>query len=96
LTSEGKGMSSSLILFVPVLIFVVLSVRVVGEHERLVIERLGVFIGIRGPGMVWVLPFLDKATRINLDRDIPNWRSLSTEQLAPEIQRRLTTSRQSQ
>lgn len=85
-------MSSSLILLVAFVIIGVLSVRVVGEHERLAIQRLGQFIGIRGPGMVWVLPLLDKTTRISLERDIPNWQSLSTEQLRKEIERRLTTS----
>ena len=85
-------MSSSLILILAVLVGAVLSVRVVGEYERLAVQRLGQFIGIRGPGVVWVLPFLDRATRISLDRDIPNWRSLSTEELTREIERRLTTS----
>ncbi len=69
-----------------------LSVRVVGDQERLAVLRLGRFIGTRGPGVVWILPFVDKAIRIKLDRDVPDWRSLSTEQLAKEIERRLTTS----
>ena len=85
-------MSSSLILLVAVLIGALASVRVVGEHERLAIQRLGQFVGIRGPGVVLVLPFLDRTTRIRLERDIPNWQSLSTEQLTKEIERRLTTS----
>jgi regulator of protease activity HflC (stomatin/prohibitin superfamily) len=83
-------MWSDVILPLVVLILLLLSLRVVGEQERLAIVRLGRFVGIRGPGVVWVLPFLDKTTRINLDRDIPNWRSLSAEQLAGEIERRLT------
>ncbi len=85
-------MSSGLILLVALLIGALVSVRVVAEQERLAIQRLGQFVGIRGPGMVWVLPFIDRTTRIRLDRDIPNWQSLSTEQLTKEIERRLTTS----
>ncbi len=84
-------MASSLIILVGAVIVGVLSVRVVGEDERLAIMRLGQFIGVRGPGVVWVIPFLDKTTRISLERDIPQWRSLSTEQLTKEIERRLTT-----
>jgi len=84
-------MSISLILLVALLIAAILSVRVVGEHERLAIERLGHFVGIRGPGVAWVLPFLDKATRISLERDIPNWRSLSSERLVEEVERSLRT-----
>jgi regulator of protease activity HflC (stomatin/prohibitin superfamily) len=85
-------MASTLIVLVAAVIVAILSVRVVGEDERLGIMRLGQFIGVRGPGLVWVIPMLDKTTRISLERDIPQWRSLSTEQLTNEIQRRLTTS----
>jgi regulator of protease activity HflC (stomatin/prohibitin superfamily) len=85
-------MGSSLIVLAAAVILAMLSVRVVGEDERLAIMRLGQFIGVRGPGIVWVIPVLDKTTRISLERDIPQWRSLSTEQLTNEIQRRLTTS----
>ncbi len=74
------------------LVLIGLSVRVVPERERLAVVRLGRFIGARGPGVVVILPFVDKAIRINLDRDVPEWRSLSTEQLAREIERCVTTS----
>ena len=85
-------MAGSLIILVAAVIVAILRVRVVGEDERLAIMRLGQFAGVRGPGIVWVIPVLDKATRISLERDIPQWRSLSTEQLTNEIERRLTTS----
>jgi len=83
-------MTAEVILAVTGLILMGMSIRVVGEQERLAILRLGRFIGIRGPGLVWTLPFVDRATRVDLDRDIPNWRSLSGEQLSQEIGRRLT------
>jgi regulator of protease activity HflC (stomatin/prohibitin superfamily) len=85
-------MASSLIILVAAVVLAILAVRVVGEDERLAIMRLNQFIGVRGPGLVWVMPLLDKTTRISLERDIPNWRSLSSEQLKSEIERRLTTS----
>ncbi len=85
-------MSSSLVILVAAVILAILSVRVVREDDRLAIMRLGQFIGIRGPGIVWVIPVVDKTARINMDRDIPRWRSLSSEQLANEIERHLTTS----
>jgi regulator of protease activity HflC (stomatin/prohibitin superfamily) len=69
-----------------------LGVRVVPAQEKLAVLRLGRFIGTRGPGVVWILPFVDKAIRMNLDRDVPEWRSLSTEQLASEIERRVSMS----
>jgi regulator of protease activity HflC (stomatin/prohibitin superfamily) len=82
-------MSTDLIVGLAALVVVGMGVRVVGERERLAVLRLGRLIGVRGPGLVWILPFVEKAIRVNLDREVPNWRSLSTEQLAKEIGRRL-------
>lgn len=45
----------------------VLSVRVVGQHERAVVFRLGrVSGGPRGPGVVLVLPLLDRVERVDV------------------------------
>ena len=36
------------------------SLRIVREYQRLVIFRLGKCIGSRGPGPVWLIPFVDR------------------------------------
>jgi regulator of protease activity HflC (stomatin/prohibitin superfamily) len=71
------------------LCLVMLGVRVVPESQRLAVMRLGTYLGLRGPGIVLLLPFIDKATRLTLDRDIPGWQSMSEEQLRAEAMRRL-------
>ena len=73
-----------------VAVLIGLSVRVVPEQKKLAVWRLGRFIGIRGPGIVMVLPFVDKAIGIDLDMEVPRWRFLAKEQLAQEIERRVT------
>jgi regulator of protease activity HflC (stomatin/prohibitin superfamily) len=85
-------MSTGLIGGLAVLVLIGMSVRVVPEREKLAVLRLDRFIGTRGPGIIWILPFVEKAIRFDLDRDVPDWRSLSSEQLAREIERRATTS----
>jgi len=40
-------------------------VRVVREYERLVMFRLGRCIGIKGPGLVFMIPFVDKAVKVD-------------------------------
>jgi regulator of protease activity HflC (stomatin/prohibitin superfamily) len=82
-------MSTGLVLGLAVLVLVGMGVRVVPEQERLALLRQGRLVGIRGPGLVWVLPLVDRAVRVNLEREVPGWRSLSPEQLAQEIERRL-------
>lgn len=41
-------------------------VKVLREYERLVVFRLGRFIGVRGPGLVVLLPVLDSAVKVDL------------------------------
>ncbi len=72
-----------------VALFVALGFRVVPESQRLAVMRFGTYVGLRGPGIVFVWPFIDKVTRLTLDRDIPGWRALSEEQLRMEILQRL-------
>lgn len=53
---------------VVVLFLVVLwaSIKIVREYQRIVLFRLGRMIGIRGPGIVIIIPFIDRATWVDL------------------------------
>jgi regulator of protease activity HflC (stomatin/prohibitin superfamily) len=44
-------------------IIAALSPRVAQQWERAVVLRLGRFVGLRGPGLFWVLPFVDVVVR---------------------------------
>ena len=48
-------------------VLVVLSsmIRVVREYERLVVFRLGRCLGTKGPGLVLLIPFIDKAVKVD-------------------------------
>ena len=41
-----------------------LSPRVAQQWERAVVLRLGRFVGLRGPGLFWILPFIDVVVRV--------------------------------
>jgi regulator of protease activity HflC (stomatin/prohibitin superfamily) len=41
------------------------AIRVVREYERLVVLRLGRYVGTKGPGLVLLLPFIDKAVKVD-------------------------------
>ncbi len=50
-----------------ILMFVASGIKVLKEWERVAILRLGKFKHIRGPGIIWVTPMLDKvAMRVSL------------------------------
>jgi len=86
-------MTFGTLLILVLLAFLGTGVRAIGERERLAVMRLGRFAGIRGPGLAWIAPFVERAVRVDLDREVPGWRSLSAAELARELEVRMTTSR---
>jgi regulator of protease activity HflC (stomatin/prohibitin superfamily) len=48
-----------LVILVIVLVLLALSIKIVKQWERIVVLYLGRFVGIRGPGLVAIIPFLN-------------------------------------
>jgi regulator of protease activity HflC (stomatin/prohibitin superfamily) len=48
------------------LLLLVMAVRIVPEYQRLVVFRLGRLIGERGPGVVLLIPLVDRGVRVDL------------------------------
>ncbi len=56
-------------------IFLANAIRIVPEYQRLVVFRLGRSIGARGPGLIILIPVIDRAVRVDLReqvREIPH------------------------
>jgi regulator of protease activity HflC (stomatin/prohibitin superfamily) len=49
-----------------VLIAVALSVRVLREYDRAIVFRLGRLLPVKGPGLVFLLPVVDRMVRVDL------------------------------
>jgi regulator of protease activity HflC (stomatin/prohibitin superfamily) len=45
-------------------------ISVVKQYERAVIFRLGRYIGTRGPGLVILIPFIDRGTRVDMREQV--------------------------
>ena len=43
-------------------VYLLLSVRVADQWERVALLRLGRFVGMRGPGMFWIVPVIDSVS----------------------------------
>ena len=54
------------VVVVVVVVFLVQAIRIVPEYQRLVVFRLGRLIGVKGPGLIILIPIIDKATRVDL------------------------------
>ena len=47
-------------------VFIISGIKILNEYERGVIFRLGRCIGYKGPGIIYVIPFVDKMVRVSL------------------------------
>ncbi len=58
-----------------IFVFVAQAIRIVPEYQRLVVFRLGRCIGQKGPGLIFLIPVVDRAVRVDLReqvREIPH------------------------
>lgn len=65
---------------VVVVFFLASAIKVVPEYQRLVVFRLGRCIGAKGPGLVLLIPLVDRAVRADLReqvREIPHQTSIT-------------------
>jgi regulator of protease activity HflC (stomatin/prohibitin superfamily) len=51
-----------------IIVIIILStmIKILREYERGVIFRLGRFIGIKGPGLILLIPFIDRMVKVGL------------------------------
>ncbi|MCX5753468.1 MAG: SPFH domain-containing protein, partial [Candidatus Krumholzibacteria bacterium] len=54
------------VIIVLVIFIVGNSVRVLREYERGVVFRLGRFVGVRGPGLILLIPMFEKMVKVTL------------------------------
>jgi regulator of protease activity HflC (stomatin/prohibitin superfamily) len=49
-----------------VILFLTQAIRIVREYQRLVVFRLGRLLGVKGPGLVLLIPLVDRAVDVDL------------------------------
>ena len=65
----GAALTLLVLLFLGLIALIVLArtaVRIVREYERVVIFRFGRSLGVKGPGLVLLIPFIDQAVKVDL------------------------------
>jgi regulator of protease activity HflC (stomatin/prohibitin superfamily) len=68
------GSGVLIVIGVIVLILLANAINILQEYERAVVFRLGRFVGVRGPGFVLIIPFIEKIVRVSLrvvTHDVP-------------------------
>ena len=78
---------SAIIVFF-LLVVLVKAIRIVPEYQRIVVFRLGRLLGTKGPGLVLLIPFVDKGTIVDLREfflEIPRQDSITKDNAAIAI-----------
>ncbi|MDG6988429.1 MAG: SPFH domain-containing protein [Nitrososphaerota archaeon] len=55
-----------LVVVIAAIAIIASTIKILREYERLVVFRLGRLVGARGPGVVFVLPFINRTSRVDL------------------------------
>src|SRR5665811_2000232 len=77
----------SIIIFVTV-VLISMSLRIVKEYDRGVIFFLGKVTGVRGPGLIVLLPVLEQMTKVTLrtiTMDIPSQKIITKDNVSIDI-----------
>ncbi|MEJ5244901.1 MAG: slipin family protein [Bacteroidota bacterium] len=59
-------MEFTFVLVLFIILIISSSIKVIREYERAVVFRLGRLIGSKGPGLIILIPFIDKMVRVSL------------------------------
>ena len=82
----------NIILIVAIVIFVIIilaaAIRIVNEYERGVIFRFGRFVGVRGPGFILLIPFVERMVKIDLrvvTMDVPTQECITMDTVTVKV-----------
>lgn len=64
------------------------AIRIVQEYERGVVFRLGRIVGAKGPGLILLLPFLDRMVKVDLRTvtlDVPTQEAITNDNVTVKV-----------
>jgi regulator of protease activity HflC (stomatin/prohibitin superfamily) len=64
------------------------SIKIMAEYQRIVIFRLGRLLGIKGPGLVFIVPIIDKVIKLDLRTrviDVPKQRIITEDNVTVDV-----------
>jgi regulator of protease activity HflC (stomatin/prohibitin superfamily) len=79
-------------IIVIIVIFLVMllssAIKIMAEYQRIVIFRLGRLLGIKGPGLVLIVPIIDKIIKLDLRTrviDVPKQRVITEDNVTVDV-----------
>src|SRR5215211_4634577 len=82
---EYVGVAIGIIVMI---IIIASAIRIVREYERAVVFRLGRLIGAKGPGLILLVPIVDKAVKVDLrvvTLDVPKQKIITMDNVTVDV-----------
>lgn len=76
------------VIAVVVIILLSAAIKVVREYERVGVFRLGRFVGLRGPGLVLIIPFIENVRKVDLrvvTMDVPQQECITVDNVTVRV-----------
>jgi regulator of protease activity HflC (stomatin/prohibitin superfamily) len=76
------------VIAVVVVIFLSAAIKIVQEYERGGVFRLGRFVGLRGPGLILIIPFVERMRKIDLrviTMDVPQQECITVDNVTVRV-----------
>ncbi|MDQ3976475.1 MAG: slipin family protein [Thermoproteota archaeon] len=83
--AEYIGVAVAVIVMV---VIIASAIRIVREYERAVVFRLGRLIGAKGPGLILLVPIVDKAVKVDLrviTLDVPKQKIITLDNVTVDV-----------
>jgi regulator of protease activity HflC (stomatin/prohibitin superfamily) len=82
------SISQSIILAAVLLIIILFSLKITRQYARAVLFRFGRLSGIRGPGLFFIIPFIDQIARVDLrirQLDVPKQTIITRDNISADV-----------
>ncbi len=81
-------LTSSGLLLILLLALLSSAIKIVQEYERGVIFRLGRFVGVKGPGLFFIIPIIDRMVKVDLrvvTLDVPSQEAITRDNVTVKV-----------
>jgi len=84
-------MSDVIIIVAVVIVAIIIlsaAIRIVNEYERGVVFRLGRYVGVRGPGLIFLIPFIERMVKTDLrvvTMDVPTQECITMDTVTVKV-----------
>jgi len=85
-------LSTLIYILIVIVIFLLMilasAIKIMAEYQRIVIFRLGRLLGIKGPGLVFIIPIIDRIIKLDLRTrviDVPKQRVITEDNVTVDV-----------